>query len=123
MNGRLVRFAVKLWIIRLVLFEDVVDGSQQHPCNGNNRFLVSAPLFKIEITGTDFRSFFTLDGSKSTLHEQRLDVSASPADSGCFLLSGALVVLRRKTGPGAKMLGGRNTDISTPISEMMPIAA
>ena len=36
-----------------------------------------------------------------------LDVSPGSADSGGFLLSGALVVLRRKTGLGAEMLRGR----------------
>ena len=55
---------------------------------------------------TDFKIFLYTDGIEGTLHQQGFDVSASSADSGRFLLSSALIVLRRKTDPGAKMLGG-----------------
>ena len=41
------------------------------------------------------------------MYEQMLDVGACFVDFGGFLLFGTLVVLLRKTGPGAKMLGGR----------------
>ena len=52
--------------------------------------------------------------SKCALYQQRFDVSPSSADSGGFLLPGALVVLRRKTSPRAKMLwGGRHGHIHT----------
>ena len=54
-NKRLVRFAVKLRMVRLVLLEDVVDDIRQHPGDSNDSFLVPAPLFKIEAAAKDKR--------------------------------------------------------------------
>ncbi len=99
--------SIKLGIVGLILLQDVVDSGEQHSCNGNDSFFVTTTLFEIEVTIANFRVAFLANGAQSTLNEQRLDVSTGSADSGSFLLSSTFVVLRRKTGPGAKMLGGR----------------
>ena len=90
---------VKLGVVRLILLQDVVDGSQQHPGDGDNGFLVAAPLFDSLITISDFRVFVAFDGGQSALNQNRLDISPSTADAGSFLLPGTLVVLRSKSGP------------------------
>lgn len=46
------------------------------------------------------------DGSKRTLNQQRLEVSASPGDTAAFLFPGALIILRGKAGPGAEVFSG-----------------
>ena len=101
---RPVSLAVEVRIIRLIFLEHIVDGRQQHSCNGNDRFLVSTALFEREIAVTDFRKLFCLDGGQSALNEQRLDVRPSSTDSGGLFLPGALVILRCKPSPGAEML-------------------
>ena len=70
-----------------------------------------------------FGNFLAFYDGKNTLNKQWFDVGSSPTDSGGFLLPGVLVVLGRKTRPEVEMLRGWNTDISTLITEMMPIAA
>ena len=95
---------IKLRIVWLILFENVVDGSEQHSCDSDNRFLMPPAFFQREITVLDFGVLAALTNSKRTLYQQRLDICPGSADSGGFLLSGALVVLRRKSSPRAKML-------------------
>ena len=80
-------------------------------------------LFESQVAVMDFRETLCPNGTKCALNKQRLDIGSRPADSGGFLLPGALVVLRRKASPGAQMLRGGKHGISTPISEMIPIAA
>ena len=65
-NRRLVGFSVKLRIVRLVFFENVVDGSQQHPCNSDDRFFVAASFFEIEVASTDFWILFCADSIEGT---------------------------------------------------------
>lgn len=57
-NRRLVGFSVEFRIVRLIVFEDVVDGGQQHSRNSDNRFLVATAFFEIEVADTDFRIAF-----------------------------------------------------------------
>ena len=64
-------------------------------------------LFQVFIAPTNFQITFLAYCPQSTLNKQRLDIGFGSANSGGFLLPGALVVLWRKIGPGAKMLGGR----------------
>lgn len=104
MYRRSVCFAVELRIIRLIFLEHIVNGGQKHSGDGNNRFLVTPPLFQGEVTAADFRKLLGPDGAQSTLNEQGLDIGSGAADSGGLFLSGALVVLWRKPSPGAKML-------------------
>ena len=99
--------SIKLGSVGLILLENVVNGSEQHSCNGNNGFFVTPALFQVFIAPANLRIALFANCTQRTLNEQRLDVGPGSANSGGFLLSGALVVLRRKTGPGAKMLGGR----------------
>lgn len=106
-SGRLVGVSIKLRVIRLVLFQHIVDGGQKHSGNCDDGFFVAAPLFETEVADANFRVAFGADGGKGALNEQRLDISSGPADSGRFLLPRALIVLRRKTGPRAKMFRGR----------------
>ena len=99
-----VALSVEFGVVRLVLLEHIVDNRKEHSGNGNNGFLVSSALFESHIAITDFRELLGTDSTKSTLNKQRFDVSSGSADSGGFLLPGALIVLRRKPSPGAEML-------------------
>lgn len=45
MFRRSVNVSIKLGIVGFILLENVVDGSQQHPCNGNDSFFVTSALF------------------------------------------------------------------------------
>ena len=99
-----VALSVEFRIVRFVLLEHIVDSRKEHSGNGNNGFLVPSALFESQVAITDFRELLGTNGTERTLNKQWLDVSTGPADSGGFLLSGALVVLRRKTSPGTKVL-------------------
>ena len=101
-----VALSVEFGVVRLVLLEHIVDNRKEHSGNGNNGFLVSSALFESHIAITDFRELLGTDSTKSTLNKQRFDVSSGPADSGGFLFPCTLVVLWRKTSPGAEMLRG-----------------
>lgn len=103
MYRRSVCFAVELRIIRLIFLEHIVNGSQKHSCDSDNRFLVAPAFFQGEVTAADFWELLSPNGTQSTLNEKGLDIGSGPADPGSLFLSGALVVLRRKPSPGAKM--------------------
>ena len=47
MFWRSVAAPIQFGVIGFILFENVVDGSQQHPCNGNDGFFVTPALFKL----------------------------------------------------------------------------
>lgn len=100
-RGRPVALGVEFRIVRLIFLEHVVDCCQQHPGDGDDSFLVSPALLYGEVTVTDFWKFLGANSIESALNKQRLDLGSSSADSGGFLLPGALVVLRRKPSPGA----------------------
>ena len=97
---------IKFRIVWLILLENDVDGSEQHSRDSDNGFLVSPAFFQREVSVLDFRMLIALTDSKRTLYQQRLDIRPGSADSGSFLLSCALVVLRRKASPGAEVLRG-----------------
>ncbi len=99
---RTIYVAVELRIIWLIFLKHIVDSCEQYP--GNNRFLMFPSLFKSEITVADFGKFLSPNRAKGTLNKQRFNVGPCPTNSGGFLLPGALIVLRRKPRPGAKML-------------------
>lgn len=104
MCGRTVGYAVEFRIVRLIFLEHIVNGSQEHPGNSDDGFLVAPSLFQGKVTAANFRELLGTSGVKGALNKQGLDVGPCPADSGGFLLPGALVVLRREPSPGAKML-------------------
>ena len=104
MYRRTVCFAVEFRIVKLIFLEHIVNGGQEHPGNGDDRFLVAPPLFQCEVTAADFRKLLGPNGAQSTLNKQGLDIGPGAADSGSLFLPGALIVLRRKPSPGAKML-------------------
>ena len=87
--------SIKLGIVGLILLENVVNGSEQHSCNGNDSFFVTPALFQVFIAPADLRIALLADCTQCTLNEQRLDVCSGSANSGSFFLPGALVVLRR----------------------------
>ena len=97
---------VKLRIIWLIFLQHIVDGSQQYSSNGNDGLLVSLPLFQSKVTAADFRKLLGPNGAQSALDKQRLDIGPAAADSSGLFLPGTLVVLRRKSSPGAKVLRG-----------------
>ena len=99
-----VALAVKFRIVRFIFLEHIVDGCEQHPGNGDDGFLVAPAFLECKIAIADFREFSGTNCTEGALNKQRFDVGTSPADSGRFLLPGALIVLRRKPSPGAKML-------------------
>ena len=106
MSGRQISLTIEFRIIRLIFLEHVVNGSKQHSGNGNNRFLVASAFFESEIAVADFWKLFCANCIEGALNKQGLDVGTGAADSGSFLLPGALVILRRKPCPGTKMLLG-----------------
>ncbi len=99
-----VTVSVKLGIVWLILFQDVVNSRKQHSGNGDNCFFVTSAFFDGKIAITDFRVAFTTNRSKSALNKQRLKISSGMADTSSFLLPGTFIVLRRKTSPRATML-------------------
>lgn len=98
-RGRAVCLAIEIGIVRLI-----VDSGEQHPCNSDNRFLVTTAFLEREVTVADFRETLGTHSVESALNEQWLDVGSGSTDSGGFLFPSALVVLRRKPCPGAKVL-------------------
>ena len=65
-------------------------------------------FFQCVVTVEDLRMLgFGFDSGKRTLNKQRLDVNAGTTDTGGFLLSCALIVLRSKSRPRTKVLGSR----------------
>ena len=62
--------------------------------------------FESVVAIAELGELFGTNCVKIALYQQRFDVGPSPADSGSFLLHGALIVLRRKTTPRAEMLQG-----------------
>lgn len=104
MCGRTVGYAVEFRIVRLIFLEHIVNGGQEHPGNGDDRLLMSPPLFQCEVTAADFRKLLGPNGAQSALNKQGLDIGPGAADPGSLFLPGTLVVLRRKPSPGAKML-------------------
>ena len=118
-----VALAVEFRVCTVRSFEHIVDSCKEHPGNGDDGFLVTSALFESEIAISDFWELFGTNRTEGALNEQRLDVSTCPADSGGFLLPGTFIVLRRKPAQEQRCFEVGNTDISTPISEIMPIAA
>ena len=100
-SRRNICLVVKLGIVRLVLLQNVVDGGQQHPCNGNNSFLVTSAPLNRKIPIADFRIALNPNSTERALNQQWLNVSACSGNSGSLFLPGALIVLRCKPGPRA----------------------
>ena len=114
---RSVALSVEFRVVRLVLLEHIVDRRKEHSGNGNNGFLVPTALFESQVAITDFRELLGTNGTERTLNKQWLDVSTGSTDSGGFLLCGVSPAQEQRCFEVG------NTDISTPISEIMPIAA
>ena len=83
-----VRSEIELGIVRFILFENVVNGSEQHSGDSNNCLLVTSALFNRKVTVADFRVVLFAYSAKSALNKQWLDISPCTTDTGCFLLSG-----------------------------------
>ena len=96
-----VALSIAFGVVRLVPLEHIVDSRKEHSGNDNDGLFVTPTLFEREVAISDFREFLCADSAKSALNKQRFDVGSGSTDSGGFLLSGTLVVLRRKTSPGA----------------------
>lgn len=90
----------------LLFQEHVVKAGQDHTGYGNNGPLMSAAFLNAIIFDPEIRVLLVLDGSKGTLDQQGLKVGTDPGDPAAFLLTGALIILRGKTGPGAEMFSG-----------------
>ena len=122
MRRRAVSFAVEFRIVRFILLEHIVNGGQEHSGNGNNCFLVSPPLFQSQVTAADFWELFGSDGAQSTLNKQRLDVGPGTADFGGFFFPALSLFCGVSPAQEQRCLEVGNTDISTPISEITPMA-
>ena len=64
---------IKLGIVGLILLENVVNGSEQHSCNGNDSFFMTPALFQVFIASADFRIAFLANCTQRTLNKQRLE--------------------------------------------------
>ena len=95
---------IKLSIVWLILFQNVVNSRKQHSGNGNDSFFVTSAFINGKIPIANFRIAFAANSTKSALNKQRFEICTGTADTGSFLLSGTLIVLRRKTSPRAEML-------------------
>lgn len=84
MFWRSVAAPIQFGVIGFILLENVVDGSQQHPCDGNDGFFVPPALFESQVAVMDFREPLCPNGTKCALNKQRLDIGSSPADSVGF---------------------------------------
>ena len=104
MYWRSVGLAVERGIIWLVFLQNIVDGSQHHPGDSNDGFLVPSTLFKRKVTASYFWICFASDGTIGTLYQKRLDVCTGSVNASSFLFTGTLVVLRSKPRPRAKLL-------------------
>ncbi len=85
----------------------MIDSGKQSSCDGDFGFSGTAPLFEDLILGKDFRMPFgaRVTCRDRTLNKQWLEVLSSFANASCLLLVGTLIILRRKTCPGTKVLG------------------
>ena len=101
MRWRSVSLPIKFRIVRLIFLEYVVNSRQEHSSNGDDCFLVATAFLESKVAIADFWEFFGTNRIEGALNKQRFDVGSGPTDSGGFLLTGTLVVLRRKPGPGA----------------------
>ena len=45
--------SIKLGIVGFILLENVVNGSEQHSCNGNDSFFVTPAFFQVFIASAD----------------------------------------------------------------------
>ena len=61
--------SIKLGIVGFILLENVVDGGQQHPCNGNDSFLVTPASLYVQIPISNFGIALFPDRTQSTLYE------------------------------------------------------
>ena len=72
MSRRTIIFAVEFRIVRLIFLEHIVNGGQKHSGDGNNRFLVTPPLFQGEVTAADFRKLLGPNSAQGALDKQQL---------------------------------------------------
>ena len=96
-----VALSIEFRVVRLVLLEHIVDSRKEHSGNGNDGLFVTPTLFERKVAIPNFRKLLGTDSAKSALNKQRFDVGSGSTDSGGFLLSGTLIVLRCKTSPRA----------------------
>ena len=115
--------AVEIRIVRSVGFEDGVDSGEQHPANSNNRFLVSTTLFEQKIAVLNFRVLCGLANGESALHKQR-GLRKAPAREirVVFFLPALSLFCGTSPAQEQRCFAVGNTDISTPISEIMVTA-
>lgn len=122
MYRRTVCFAIEFRIVRLIFLEHIVNGGQEHPGNGDDRFLVAPPLFQCEVTAADFGKLFRSDGAQSALNKQGLDIGPAMLILVVFLFPALSLFCGVSPAQEQRCFEVGNTDISTPISEMMPMA-
>ena len=98
-NRRLVGFSVKLWIVKLVLFEDVVDGSQQHPVQFTARpsILFISCTLKIKIRCGIIR--FDKPGIRGRILIIELTDSAAGLDKGTIIVLDYIIDFKRRILP------------------------
>lgn len=121
-SRRNISFAVKLSVVRLILLQNVVDGRQQHPSNGNNSFLVTSALLNRKIPIADFRIALNPNSTECALNQQWLNVSARSGNSGSLFLPALSLFCGVSPAHEHKCLEEGNTDISTPISAITEMA-
>ena len=86
-HRRFIFFPVSRWIVGFSFAQDVVHGREEPSGNGNDGFLLAAPLLEGLLLPVDFGMLFAAAGSKRNLNQQRLEVSAGFANTSGFLLA------------------------------------
>lgn len=86
--------------------EHGVNGSQDHPGNGNDSPLLSPARCVALIFQGVVRGRFVLYGGVGNLYQRRLEIDSGMRNADRFFLACGFVVARGQTGPAAKMFRG-----------------
>lgn len=68
-SRRNICLSVKFGVVGVILFQNVVDGGEQHPSNGNNGLLVTSALLNRKIPIADFRVTLSTNSTERTLSQ------------------------------------------------------
>ena len=121
-SRRTISHMIEFRVIRLIFLQHVVNSCEQHPGNGDDRFLVAPPLFQCEVTAADFRELFGTNGVKCALNKQGLDIGPARLILVVFLFPALSLFCGVSPAQEQRCFEVGNTDISTPISEITPMA-
>ena len=85
-------------------------------------FFMCPPPFQCEVTAADFRKLLGLNGAQSALNKQGLDIGPARLILVVFLFPALSLFCGVSPAQEQRCFEVGNTDISTPISEITPMA-